>query len=530
MRWQKHDTLIPHDEIIKQIGEARQKGYLNNQLALGYARVSTKHPEQINSKEDQVTDCREYAQRKGLYLIHVFECAESAKAQGRKVFNTLIESAIHYNIKHLILKDTSRLTRNLGDKDRINQLVKQEKMQFHFYLTGDILTSESRMLISNIMAVIDADFSELLSIKMKYVVERKREMGSPVQVPTGYKFGRTSSGEVDTSVIKKDPKFEKAIHEIFNQYLSQNKTYLEIANFLNGMKYKTKQDRPFYPSTIQRILANKFYTGKWFYVAGEGFKKIKVSCPAYVSEEQFNEIQRQVKLKKTSPNRRKHREYLLTGLLLCECGNMASGYNWNGKNYYGHKCKDKNKKKSYWPERTILEAIDAEIENYNFDEEYSSKLKDRLNLIVRKKGNANSEINKEIADNIKTLKDRKNNLLDNLLDKTITKEDYKKKSGEIETMLEALQDKLDMLQVESNLEKWKGDAAQVIDEIKDFVIAYKSAMKEEKIYLLRNMVKWLYFDDEKIKVEWKSPFNLLLEKATKNIKNIKLYERVADGT
>ena len=266
MRWEKNEVLLPQEEIASKIAELKGQGISPDKFALAYARVSTKHKEQEGSKENQVEDCKKYALKEGLSLLHVYECAESAKKMGeRKVFNALIETALYYNIKNIILKDTSRLTRNLGDKERINQLVKKDKIQVHFYTKNEILNAESRLLISNIMSIIDADFSELLSEKMKWAAKIRKGRGPPYQLPAGLKFGKDGKGEPDTTKMEIDSKYEMIPREMFDLYLNKDRdSSEEITKYFNSMGYRTRQNKIFYSSTIHRMLTNKAYTGKYF--------------------------------------------------------------------------------------------------------------------------------------------------------------------------------------------------------------------------------------------------------------------------
>lgn len=537
MRW-TDKSIIPED-LNDRIARAK---VAPDKLAIAYARVSTSHDEQIGSKENQTDECREYADKNGLHVIHTFECTESAKAQGRKVFNAMIETALQHGVKHLIMKDTSRLTRNLGDKDRINQLVKDAKIEVHFYLTGDTLNTESRFLISNIMSIIDADFSELLSKKMKHAAGKRIEKGLAVQVPAGYKFaevqGTDGKTRVDTSIIEIDPKFKPIINEMFSLYLKKGYTFEKIADYFNSMKYKTRQKRPFYASTVNRMILNKFYTGKWFWVGKEKrWAKLGVPCPAYITEEQYTEIIKTVKLNSRGTKQRRKTQYLLTGLVLCsKCDCIASGNRWNNKRYYSHKCKaDPKHGKPYWPEDLLVEKIDEEVEKYIYDEAHTDMLKARLKKLIKSKSSSTATIKGAIHKAQEELQNKKDALLENLLDKTITKQAYTRRNEKLEADKQALDDRLKTLA--DDLSEFHHDAVKVIDAVRDFTRLYARAKDSEKVRLLREMVNWVRFDGEVLKIAWKKPFDILLSEDAKlmitpsaiKTKGVILALGVADG-
>jgi DNA invertase Pin-like site-specific DNA recombinase len=517
------EYIIPHDEIVSQIEEARKQGFTQDQLALAYARVSTKHQEQESSKENQFLECGEYAKKKGYFLVYIFECTESAKEQGRKVFSALLESAQSYNVKNIIVKDRSRLTRNVVDGGLINRLiVKEEKIIIHYYMTNEIIDHESRSLIQNIITAIDADFSEQLGKKSKHAHAKKKEKGIPIHVPEGLCFHRENDNDgkqyVNTTIIEIDIKYEEVIREIFSLFLNDKYTLEKIADYFNARGYKTKRGDKFYPSTVHRILTNKIYTGKWFWTKEEGYKKLGYPFKGYITEEQYDWIQQQIKLRSKGSKSRKDKPYLLAKLILCsKCDSFASGNRPEGYIYYSHKCKDNQK--PYWPEKELIEKIDLAVAEMSYNEKHTGMLKERLKKLLKAKSSTTAKLKEDILNQISVLENRIDKLENEYLDSNDsarTKARIKNKVTKCEDEIIILEDRLKTMTVDLN--EYRHDAIHTIDSVRDFSKLYPLANRSEKIRLLREMVQWIKYDGEKLEILWKKPFDILLERDTNIVK------------
>ena len=129
--------------ISAKIAELKAQGCNANTFAFSYARVSSEKQEKGNSRDDQVLEATEYAQRHGLQLIHIFETTESAWHNNREVFNRMLELALEYKVKNLIFKNFDRLSRNYLDWGKVTELIRHEGLQIHFYEQTVTLQKES---------------------------------------------------------------------------------------------------------------------------------------------------------------------------------------------------------------------------------------------------------------------------------------------------------------------------------------------------------------------------------------------------
>src|ERR1700730_11856671 len=76
---------------IPESSKGLEEGRLSVKDAVSYARVSSKEQEQGFSLDSQVRTLSDYAVSKAFRIVKEFRYAESAKRQGRKHFNAILD-------------------------------------------------------------------------------------------------------------------------------------------------------------------------------------------------------------------------------------------------------------------------------------------------------------------------------------------------------------------------------------------------------------------------------------------------------
>ena len=110
------------------------------QKAVSYARVSSKEQEQGFSLESQVKTLRGYAASQNFNTVKEFTFSESAKQQGRKHFNSMLDYLRqHRDVRAVIVEKTDRLCRNLNDFVLVESLVEELGLEVHLVKDGQIL-------------------------------------------------------------------------------------------------------------------------------------------------------------------------------------------------------------------------------------------------------------------------------------------------------------------------------------------------------------------------------------------------------
>lgn len=101
---------------------------------VAYERVSSREQAEGYSLDAQGRERSQYAAKKDLEVLRVWSVQESAKDEGRKAFNEMIEFVkSHPEVKVILVEKIDRLIRNFGDVQTIFSLVKSNDIEVHFY-------------------------------------------------------------------------------------------------------------------------------------------------------------------------------------------------------------------------------------------------------------------------------------------------------------------------------------------------------------------------------------------------------------
>ena len=126
--------------------------------------------------------------------------------------------------------------------------------------------------------------------------------------------------------------------------------FFNIAKKLNEQGILTKSGSKWHPFTVRRMLTNPAYIGLTYFGRTSGSKKTKLVSrdekdwkllpevtPPIVDEELFRRVQEKIKRSKERHAALPHREYLLTGHIVCaECGSPVVGACLSRKHRYYH--------------------------------------------------------------------------------------------------------------------------------------------------------------------------------------------------
>lgn len=325
-------------------------------------------------------------------------------------------------------------------------------------------------------------------------------------VPYGYvvnKDGFLEINEVEADIIR----------SIFNLYLNENMSSLDIAVYLNNLDIpsscgegKGKRTKgitgKWRSSSIQRILSNTTYYGVHSYGKRGSRRKelIYREVPGIVSKEDWDNAQ---KIKKEnllfSSRNNKKREYLLRGLINCShCGKkfygvsytnksasyVCSGKRGDNKKVLNLKCDNLNIKADLIEEHVWNDCIEI-LTNY---EHYVNDMKNNENF-----NNGSDEVSADIDKLRKSLTDKnqeKNNILTlfrkGLIDEDEVEfqlKDIKKEESKINNLISALTAKLDSFNHDDEL------INNMADKLKLYHERLTKLSFEEKYEVVKLLVK-----------------------------------------
>jgi DNA invertase Pin-like site-specific DNA recombinase len=255
------------------------------QKALIFARVSSVNQAEGHSLNAQVSRLREYCKQNNLEIVKEFSFIESSKTGDKKEFLEIINFIKKQKTKMILVCDSiDRLHGNFKEMAYIDDLIKKDIIEIHFYKENFVLNKNSsgtNILRFNMAVLFAKNYVTSLSENVKRGIQHKLQNGEWIgKAPFGYKNITLANGKKD--IVIDEEKFDIFV-EIFVSFLSGAKLN-DISKELNLLK-----------NTIDRILRNPFYCGKMYIKKYDKFYPHKYE--KLIPEEIFNKCQQILQLK-----------------------------------------------------------------------------------------------------------------------------------------------------------------------------------------------------------------------------------------
>ncbi|RJP60100.1 MAG: hypothetical protein C4541_04860 [Candidatus Auribacter fodinae] len=407
-----------------------EKAGLKELKAIIYCRVSTTEQAVLGfSLAAQEKVCRDYAERNSFQVVKVFiEHGESAKSIKRTQLNNLLEYASKnfHNIDVLIVYKLDRLARNMVDYTNLIQNFGQMGIDVKS-ATENLDETSTGKLMKNIIASF-AQFEN--DVKSERTINGMRQAIKEGRwcwcAPLGYRFSREQSKR-PILVPNNDSELVKEAFKLAEKGLYKQTEIIELLRS-KGFKKINKQ-------RMNCILRNALYAGMikvdWYP------EMIDAVHEPLISKETFYTVQMILDGKKpTIQGKIKNNpDFPLRNFVVCEkCGSPLTGA-WSrgraGKRYAYYRCQTKGchlnvKKqtmendffeylKSFQPKPEILDLFEEIITDV-----WETRQKDKAEDQIR------------LEQELDLIKEKKAKLLDLMLDETISAEEYKEKTREIE--------------------------------------------------------------------------------------------------
>jgi DNA invertase Pin-like site-specific DNA recombinase len=256
--------------------------------AAQYVRMSTEL--QRYSIQNQAATIAAYAQQRNLSIVRTYvdEGRSGLRIKGRPGLIELIEDVQSGNadFNHILVYDVSRWGRfqDVDESAHYEFVCKQKGVKVaycaeQFDNDGSLLSS----IVKNIKRVMAAEYSRELGVKVHAGHCRIAGLGYRVGGPLTFGLyremvdekqrskGKLAKGEckalkTDRVRLRLGPDEEAAvIRWIFQQFVVERKTNVEIARQLNRAKVANHHGRPWTDIMIQAILKNENYVGNLVY-------------------------------------------------------------------------------------------------------------------------------------------------------------------------------------------------------------------------------------------------------------------------
>lgn len=283
-----------------------------------YLRKSTDSEDrQIQSIEDQRKELDNYAKRRDLEVIGLYEENKSAKAPGRIEFNKMMAEIKKGKASGILCWKINRLSRNPIDGGEIQWLLQQGSLRSIQTPANEFRTGDNTLMMSVELGMANQYVLDLAKDVKRGLISKAEKGWRPGLAPIGY-LNDKFQDKGNKKILVDEAKFD-LVRKMWDLMLTGNYTVPQIAEIVNdkwGLRtsYYKRQTR-LSLSHIYRIFTNTFYYGEFEY-AGKVYQgKHKVM----ILPEEYDQVQK-ILGRKGKP-RAKHKKLPLTGLILCgECG------------------------------------------------------------------------------------------------------------------------------------------------------------------------------------------------------------------
>lgn len=372
-----------------------------------YARVSTVEQKKKNiSIPVQIASLKEYCKNNQFTVINTYidNGISASSITKRKSFLKMIEESNEGD--YILFTRLDRFSRNVLDANKTVQELNKKKVYIISIFEDDINTSTADgMFMFNLRVSLSQREIEKDSERILDVFESKLKKGEVLtgQMPLGYvvRSKKPCINEFDAEIVR-------FIFDTYIQCGNLNETVREVI---------AKYSKPMCPSTVQQIIANEKYIGK--------YRGINNYFPPIIDVDTFYEANKVYKERYVKSNK-KNVTYLFSGLLRCEvCGHRMSSYYRIRKNInYYYTCQKKVKG------GTIQHFCKSE-------KKIEKELLKNIKTVI--KNNIVSVSEKDLEENheeeIKKLKQKLERVKELYIDGYISREEFDDKSYDINSRL-----------------------------------------------------------------------------------------------
>ena len=472
-----------------------------------YTRKSSEDKgKQILSLESQTNEMKKLAFNLGLQIEKVYTESKSAKMpDNRPLFSEMVKTIKNNERENygIICWKIDRLSRNPIDSATIQWLLQQGRLKTIQTADRQYLPSDN-VLLFNVESSMANQYILDLSKNVKRGQKTKLEKGGwPNMAPIGY----LNDGKGGIII---DPERGRYIQKAFKLYTTGTISIKTIAEQLYREGFRSRKGLKYHKSKVHQFLSNPFYCG----IMVKDDQKYLGNHESIISKQLFDEAQ--VVLNKKTHIKAKTIPFAFKGLLKCsQCSCALTASKKREKHVYYYCTNGKNicnEHKTYLKEDYLSTELSKAFDQLTFDEEmielcYLAK-KEEATKTFQYQDEIQADLNKKL----KTIKDRRNELLNIFLDKTISKEVYKTKDKELNN------EEINILQnIQQVKAQSKSKDQNTLERIKNLFLtpnqlkkAFSDSTFEKQGKILFSLLWNVEIKDKKIaKFSFKEPYNVL---------------------
>ena len=483
-----------------------------------YARVSTDKDEQLHSLQSQISFFNDYISKVPNWKFigsYIDEGISGTQVKKREEFLRMIEDAKRYKFDLILTKEISRFSRSTLDSIMYTQELLANGVGVYF-LNDNINTilpdSELRLTM---MSSIAQDEVRRLSERVSFGMKRSIDNGVVLGCSNIYGYVK------DKGKLVIDEEQAEMIKIIFDRYANTTDGLSKVSRYLYSLGYKSKTGKRIDTTILTRIIENPKYKG---YYCGHKSKVLDYrtkqkkrlnksdwiiykdyeNVPPIVSEELWERANIKLKERQDSFTNRavnkavfKNR-YTYSGKIYCGCHNLT----------YHRSSAGKRKNNPVWEcqvyrKESLKGCSNPRVFEFELGEVFKRKntiFDEILSECKNYLETNNSELDiKNLESKILVLNNKKDKLLELVMEEYLSKEDYKRQVNILNEEINTYQEKIDELknnkknknyienkinEIKSSLEKCLEDNecySDVFNELIDRIIVHKQNDKQIKL-------------------------------------------------
>ena len=397
-----------------------------------YARKSTdEEGRQVLSIEAQLFELREFARKENILLVGEFVESCTAKEPGRPIFNDMVARIEEGEAEGILSWHPDRLARNSIDGGRIIYLVDTGKLrQLKFNVFWFDPTPQGKFMLSIAFGQ-SKYYVDNLSENIRRGIRQKLRNGIwPGSSPIGY------LNDKNLRCIVVDPNRAPFVRRAFELYASGDYPFYEIRKIINEAGLVGKSGRLLSVSDYQHMLKNRAYYGLIVH-KGELYEG---KHEPLVAKQLFDQVQEVMK-KRSKAKTSTLKPYLYRGLFSCgACGCTITTETQKGHNYLRCTKRKALCSQPYVREEIITSQIQAEIKKVALPSAWANWLVTEVEKERTGIAQAEAASHQKLKDKLRMSSEKLDLLLDALLSKALSQEEYvAKKSNLVNEKIELQQ-------------------------------------------------------------------------------------------
>lgn len=415
--------------------------------AVIYCRVSTKEQQENLSLPVQESTCRKWCASEGHTVLEVFREAESAKTTHRAVFQRMLEycSKNHSLIGTVVFYDASRFSRENSDYLNVRAYLRSKGIVTRS-ATQFFDESPAGELMESMLASWATFDNRMRAQKTIEGMKAKIELGHWVhKPPLGYKS--VPKAAKDEANLIPDEKRAPLIKKAFELYSTGSDSKAGVLANLTSLGLIDVSGSPLSPQTFDKLLRNPIYSG-WI-VSAWGIT-VRGKFEPIVSQELFDRVQAILAGKGAGGTNRVNDspEFPLRVFVRCGvcCTPLTGSFGTGklGRKYPYYYCREKACRGVSVPRDALHAEFAVLLDRCRPNTALWPVLRTALMSVWRDRRKQEAEAAVLVHKRIEQLEERKQKILDAMLDVKITQRVYEEQTDKIEA------DLVDLRMLQSN--------------------------------------------------------------------------------